>query len=71
VHLCFLKKVGERCGCVYGTKGGGRPKKFGNRCSIASSRSERHAKRKSKDTNQCKSFGHRIAGVNKVENVAS
>jgi hypothetical protein len=21
VHLCFLKKVGGRCGCVYGTKG--------------------------------------------------
>jgi hypothetical protein len=20
-HLCFLKKVGGRCGCVYGTKG--------------------------------------------------
>jgi hypothetical protein len=20
-HLCFLKKVGGRCGCVYGTEG--------------------------------------------------
>jgi hypothetical protein len=20
-HLCFLKEVGGRCGCVYGTKG--------------------------------------------------
>jgi hypothetical protein len=20
-HLCFLKKVGGRCGCAYGTKG--------------------------------------------------
>jgi hypothetical protein len=32
-HLCFFKGRGG-CGCVYGTKGGGGPKKFGNHWSI-------------------------------------
>ena len=28
-HLCFLKKVGGRCGCVYGTKGAADRKSLG------------------------------------------
>jgi hypothetical protein len=28
-HLCFLKKVGGCCGCVYGTKGAGDQKSLG------------------------------------------
>jgi hypothetical protein len=33
---------------------------------VASSRRERHANVNSKDTNQCKSAGHRTAGVNNM-----
>jgi hypothetical protein len=28
-HLCFLRKVGGRCGCVYGTEGAVVRKSFG------------------------------------------